>query len=145
MRFFFRLKGTHTVRSSYQHLQYRFLAVILCICLLLPYLESITQAWLPDSEGLCEHHQVHTESCGYLPETEEIPCRHSHNELCGYDAAAGASSCAHIHDESCGYRASAAAVPCAFSCPICAQDTEASETALNTSAASAVKNKYVNQ
>lgn len=145
MRFFFRLKGTHTVRSSYQHLQYRFLAVILCICLLLPYLESITQAWLPDSEGLCEHHQVHTESCGYLPETEEIPCRHSHNELCGYDAAAGASSCVHIHDESCGYRASAAAVPCAFSCPICAQDTEASETALNTSAASAVKNKYVNQ
>lgn len=79
-----------------------------------------------NSEGLCPHHQEHTETCGYLAPLEGVPCGHIHEAGCysggvlpaeGEEAAADA--CAHTHDETCGYSPATAGTPCGFVCPIC--------------------------
>ena len=46
----------------------------------------------PDT-GLCSHHTVHTEECGYQPAVEDSPCTHVHNESCGFREAQEAIHC----------------------------------------------------
>ena len=52
----------------------RWLAMLLCVCIMLPYLNVFTFA-APRTEesGLCPHHPEHTESCGYAPARAESP------------------------------------------------------------------------
>lgn len=56
------------------------------------------------NDGICEHHIVHDEKCGYQEEIPEEPCTHEHDENCGYEEEAGEESCTHEHDEDCGYQ-----------------------------------------
>lgn len=74
MRFFFQQKQPSTAHHPCQTHRYRILAAALCVCLLLPYLESISRAWIPTETGLCEHHPAHTEECGYHSDPEAAPC-----------------------------------------------------------------------
>lgn len=46
------------------------------------------------TDGLCEHHQVH-ENCGYMAPVAGHDCAHGNN-----------------HDETCGYREGTAGIPC---------------------------------
>lgn len=45
--------------------------------------------------GLCEHHTVHTDACGYVEGGEGSPCTHEHDESC-YTL-----NCTHEHSEEC--------------------------------------------
>ena len=81
---------------------------------------------VPDIEGLCPHHQEHTEACGYLAPVEGASCGHIHEAGCYSDGilpaegeGAAADACAHTHDETCGYAPATAGMPCGFDCPIC--------------------------
>lgn len=66
----------------------RWLAALLCMCVILPYLNGFTLS-APDQpaegqEGLCKHHPAHTEECGYAPAAPAQPCSHQHDAGCGY-------------------------------------------------------------
>ena len=79
----------------------RWLAALLCICIILPYLNGFTlsaSARPPEQEGLCEHHPAHTKECGFAAETPEQPCNHQHDESCGYIPAQPEIPC----DSNCG-------------------------------------------
>lgn len=79
----------------------RWLAALLCICIILPYLNGFTlsaSAQPPEQEGLCEHHPAHTKECGFAAETPEQPCNHQHDESCGYIPAQPEIPC----DSNCG-------------------------------------------
>ena len=47
--------------------------------------------------GLCEHHNLHTEDCGYSEGVEGSPCTHEHTEDCYIIE----TNCVHSHDETC--------------------------------------------
>lgn len=47
--------------------------------------------------GLCEHHNLHTEDCGYSEGVEGSPCTHEHTEDCYIIE----TNCIHSHDETC--------------------------------------------
>ncbi|WP_158099075.1 Cna B-type domain-containing protein [Flavonifractor sp. An100] len=93
------------------------LALALCLSMLLPALPVMAagEDGPAAADGLCVHHQEHTEECGYT-ETAGSPCAHVHDENCGYAAATEGSPCAHIHDEACGYVEAAEEIPCNMGC-----------------------------
>lgn len=77
----------------------RWLAVLLCVCIILPYLNGFTlSAQLEEGEGLCDHHPTHTEQCGYREGQQGSPCNHQHDETCGYREAQPEIPC----DKGCG-------------------------------------------
>ena len=77
----------------------RWLAALLCICIILPYLNGFTlSAQLEEGEGLCDHHPAHTEQCGYREGQQGSPCNHQHDETCGYREAQPEIPC----DKGCG-------------------------------------------
>ncbi len=47
--------------------------------------------------GLCPHHRVHTEDCGYVPLTPGRDCAHGHDESCFLTE----TFCVHQHTEDC--------------------------------------------
>ena len=47
--------------------------------------------------GLCEHHTVHTDDCGYQEETPGTPCGHEHTEDCYIEV----TECVHEHTPEC--------------------------------------------
>lgn len=101
----------------------RWLAVILCLCMIFPSAVTLVSAAEEPAEetpaytgGLCEHHLEHTEDCGYVEAVEGSPCQHEHTEDC-YAAVPSESEsvepvCSHVHDESCGYSAPTEGTPC---------------------------------
>ncbi len=80
----------------------RWLAALLCICIILPYLNGFTLSApaQPEEgqEGLCEHHPAHTKECGFEEARQEQPCGHQHDETCGYTPAQPEIPC----DMNCG-------------------------------------------
>ena len=99
---------------------------------------------LTDNGGYCEHHQAHTDACGYAEAVEGQACTHVHDENCGYVEAAGeipcdmdcvdldgdgvidhaeecayapaveGQECTHVHDEDCGYVEAVEGSPCSY-------------------------------
>lgn len=84
--------------------------------------ETITFTEEELESGLCPHHPVHTEECGYKAPEGGSPCMHVHDENCGYrepgkneepekneeptePVVSEGSPCNHVHDENCGYQA----------------------------------------
>ncbi len=103
----------------------RYLAAVLCGCMVAPTIGSIAMATeeqpAKDPTGLCEHHTVHDANCGYVEAVEGAECQHTHDENCGYveakdevpcycpwDEAAGMV----VHAEGCGYQAPVEGQPC---------------------------------
>ena len=56
-----------------------------------------TYALSPNTDGLCEHHPEHDESCGCSEGTAEAPCLHEHIEDCYILVP----QCVHEHTEEC--------------------------------------------
>lgn len=100
----------------------RWIAVVLCLCMIFPSAAMAVAAEEPAEEtpaytgGLCEHHLEHTEDCGYVEAVEGSPCQHEHTEDCYAAVPAESESvepvCSHVHDESCGYSAPTEGTPC---------------------------------
>ena len=130
----------------------RWLALLLCMLMILSSNFSFAVAAGAEDTGLCEHHPAHTADCGYIEATAIQPCQHVHDENCGYvaavpetpcdknctdtdgdgvidhaadcayKAAVPEQSCNHIHDESCGYVAAIAGSPCTYECENCSTE-----------------------
>ena len=49
------------------------------------------------TSGLCTHHTVHDDTCGYVEGIAESPCTHEHSEECYITV----TSCTHTHTEDC--------------------------------------------
>lgn len=105
---------------------------------------SMVMSWVPipthaaQTDGLCEHHSIHTEDCGYVEAVIGADCTHEHSEdcyallaclhSCGDECADGcahectvdngcitmALDCHHIHGD-CGYSEGTAEIPCGHS------------------------------
>ena len=76
----------------------RLLSLLLCsvmFCGLIPQGTMIASALAEN--GLCEHHNLHTEDCGYSEGVEGSPCTHEHTEDCYIIE----TNCVHSHDETC--------------------------------------------
>ena len=100
----------------------RWLALVLCLCMICPSGVAFATAAeeLPEAAaytgGLCEHHTQHTAECGYVEAVESQTCTHVHDENCGYQEPTEEIPCAHVHDDSCGYQAAVEEIPCDKGC-----------------------------
>ena len=92
------------------HLWKRTLCCLLTMALILGNIPVFSFA--EESDGLCEHHPVHTPECGYSPAIPGSPCTHVHTQDC-YQTVA---ECVHVHDEACGYSEEAGDASCAHVC-----------------------------
>lgn len=95
--------------------QKKFFAVFLALAMMVP---STSFVYAEDTAPMCQNHQQHDETCGYVAPSEGSPCTfiHDHDETCGYMAPSEGSPCTfvHEHDESCGYAAPSEGSPCTF-------------------------------
>lgn len=95
--------------------QKKFFAVFLAFAMMVP---STSFVYAEDTATMCQNHQQHDETCGYVAPSEGSPCTfiHDHDESCGYMAPSEGSPCTfvHEHDESCGYAAPSEGSPCTF-------------------------------
>ena len=76
------------------------LALCLALCLtLLPTsaFAAESNGETIDTSGLCAHHTVHDDTCGYVQGIAESPCTHEHSEEC-YTTV---TNCTHTHTEDC--------------------------------------------
>ena len=80
------------------------LSLLLCLSMVLTMLparafaaDEETYALSPNTDGLCEHHPEHDESCGCSEGTAEAPCLHEHIEDCYILVP----QCVHEHTEEC--------------------------------------------
>lgn len=96
----------------------RWLAAVLCLCLLFPSAVTLVSAAEEPAYtgGPCEHHTEHTAECGYVEAVEGQPCPHVHDENCGYQEPTEEIPCDHVHDENCGYQAATEEIPCDKGC-----------------------------
>lgn len=103
----------------------RILATFLSLCLLVGGLPNVALA--EETEGLCTHHSVHTDMCGYIAPVAEITCGHVHTVECYSDGKLPeegvektADTCTHTdHNQSCGYIPGSPEKPCTYNCTIC--------------------------
>lgn len=132
----------------------RWLALLLCMLMILPSNFGFAMAAGAEDTGLCEHHPAHTADCGYAAAVEGQTCQHEHDESCGYaaavpetpcdkectdtdgdgvidhaadcayKAAVPEAACNHVHDGSCGYVESIAGSPCTYVCGICSAEQD---------------------
>ena len=95
--------------------QKKFFAVFLALAMMVP---STSFVYAEDTAPMCQNHQQHDETCGYVAPSEGSPCTfvHEHDESCGYAEPSEGSPCTfvHEHDESCGYAAPSEGSPCTF-------------------------------
>lgn len=49
------------------------------------------------ASGPCEHHEAHTDECGYIEGTPETPCTHEHTDDCYKEV----TECVHEHSDEC--------------------------------------------
>ena len=93
----------------------KILAVLLALAMMVP---STSFVYAEDTATMCQNHQQHDETCGYVAPSEGSPCTfvHEHDESCGYAEPSEGSPCTfvHEHDESCGYAAPSEGSPCTF-------------------------------
>ncbi len=82
----------------------RIASILMALILCLTLLPTTTYAAEDGSSsvslgtgGLCEHHTIHDEACGYTEGTEEVPCTHEHGAECYTETI----NCIHIHTEDC--------------------------------------------
>lgn len=84
--------------------QKKFFAVFLALAMMVP---STSFVYAEDTAPMCQNHQQHDETCGYVAPNTGSPCTfvHEHDESCGYAEPSEGSPCTfvHEHDESCGY------------------------------------------
>ena len=80
------------------------LPMVLALCLALCLTLLPTSAFAAEgsgavisTSGLCAHHTVHDDTCGYVEEIAESPCTHEHGEEC-YTTV---TSCIHEHTQDC--------------------------------------------
>ena len=78
------------------------MVLVLCLALCLTLLPTSAFAAegsgeTIDTSGLCAHHTVHDDTCGYVEEIAESPCTHEHGEEC-YTTV---TICTHTHTEDC--------------------------------------------
>ena len=93
-------------------------AIFISACLVVGMLPAVSFAAETngiDASGLCEHHTVHDEACGYVEGSEGSPCTHEHGAECGTEGA----GCTHEHDENCGYVPAVEGHPCTYVCELC--------------------------
>ncbi|MCI8341607.1 MAG: fibro-slime domain-containing protein, partial [Firmicutes bacterium] len=97
-------------------------AVLVCACLIMPYCINAIQARELDNTGLCKHHPIHDETCGYVEAQEGQPCSHVHDESCGYQAACEEvpcdKGCVVSHNDECSYKEAAEEIPCNMDCSV---------------------------
>lgn len=95
--------------------QKKFFAVFLALAMMVP---STSFVYAEDTATMCQNHQQHDETCGYVAPSEGSPCTfvHEHDESCGYAEPSEGSPCTfvHEHDETCGYVAPSEGSPCTF-------------------------------
>lgn len=95
--------------------QKKFFAVFLAFAMMVP---STSFVYAEDTATMCQNHQQHDETCGYVAPSEGSPCTfiHDHDESCGYAEPSEGSPCTfvHEHDGSCGYAAPSEGSPCTF-------------------------------
>lgn len=95
--------------------QKKFFAVFLAFAMMVP---STSFVYAEDTATMCQNHQQHDETCGYVAPSEGSPCTfvHEHDESCGYAEPSEGSPCTfvHEHDETCGYVAPSEGSPCTF-------------------------------
>ena len=95
--------------------QKKIFAVFLALAMMVP---STSFVYAEDTATMCQNHQQHDETCGYVAPSEGSPCTfvHEHDESCGYAEPSEGSPCTfvHEHDESCGYAAPSEGSPCTF-------------------------------
>ena len=93
----------------------KILAVLLALAMMVP---STSFVYAEDTATMCQNHQQHDETCGYVAPNTGSPCTfvHEHDESCGYAEPSEGSPCTfvHEHDESCGYAAPSEGSPCTF-------------------------------
>lgn len=96
----------------------RWLAVVLCLCMIFPFAVTLVSAAEEPAYtgGLCEHHTEHTAECGYVEAVEGQLCTHVHDGNCGYQEPTEEVPYAHVHDDSCGYQAATEEIPCDKEC-----------------------------
>lgn len=115
-RFFRRYKGKRFRKRDSR----RVLAALLCACMLTPSCIDAIQARALEGAGLCEHHTVHDELCGYQEAQEGEPCAHEHDESCGYvpgeEGTACDLNCPVVHAEGCAYTSAVEEIPCDMGC-----------------------------
>lgn len=76
------------------------LSMVLVLCLTLLPISAFaaeSNGETIDTSGLCAHHTVHDDTCGYVEEIAESPCTHEHGEECYTEV----TSCIHEHTEDC--------------------------------------------
>lgn len=126
------------------------MAVCLALLMLIPpSMAVLTINAAGASDGVCEHHQVHTAECGYVEAVAGSPCNHEHDSACGYapvseevpcnmscidndsdgiidhvpecayQPGSEGSPCMHSHDKNCGYIEAVVGSPCIYKCEIC--------------------------
>ena len=132
----------------------RLVASALAVCMvftLMPMNAFAAQTGEEQTGGLCEHHPVHTEDCGYVEAVKGHACKHVHtadcytDELtCEYivdedeDQTASDSDAGHVHtqecyeldcphargehDGDCGYMEAVPGQPCTYVCAECAKE-----------------------
>ncbi len=135
----------------------RYLAAMLCGCMMVPTIGSIAMATEETAyvSGPCEHHtehdadcgyveavegadcqHIHDENCGYVEAKDEVPCLCTdqdgdgiidHAEGCGYQAPVEGQPCNHVHDADCGYAEAVEGQPCGYVCEICSGEEIGSE------------------
>lgn len=82
----------------------RYLAAMLCGCMMVPTIGSIAMATEETAyvSGPCEHHTEHDADCGYVEAVEGAECQHIHDENCGYVEAKDEVPCYCPWDEAAG-------------------------------------------
>ena len=78
------------------------LSILVSTCLVMGMLPTVSLAAEDNgaaigTNGLCEHHTAHDETCGYVEEIEGSPCTHEHGAECYTEVI----SCTHTHTEDC--------------------------------------------
>lgn len=101
----------------------RVLSVLLALSLCMPAFPAEATATAGNA-GVCPHHTVHTEECGYREAVEGQPCGHEHGDECEYIEDGEGTWCTRVHDEACGYVEAVEAAPCAYECETCNAQAE---------------------
>lgn len=74
------------------------IALLLCGIMVTAQTSFTVRAEAPIGQGgLCEHHPVHTQECGYTPADPGAPCTHTHDDDCFISV----KNCIHVHTAEC--------------------------------------------
>lgn len=102
------------MKKRTNNLKKRVLSLLLCTSMVAGSLPVPILATGTESDGLCEHHPVHTAECGYVAAVAGSDCTHQHDASCMQVTDTG---CVHVHGkDGCTYVAAQEAVSCGHVC-----------------------------